>query len=811
MIRNYLKIAWRNIIGHKGYSILNIIGLSIGFAAVILIAAYVSYETSYDKHFTSANNIYRVNSSFYSKGELVRSTSMSPRKPAFELAEQVPGIQSATNSYLASNSLVVGREKRLINQDVLWANKDFLKVFGLKLLEGNPSTALNGPSTIILTQSKAKALFGNQSAMGQTIELNQGWSFEVTGIIADPPANTHLKYGYLASISRFLHYEDFRNALGWRNLIVYSYVRLHEASDAIQVEQSINNYVQANIGFLHKRNQDLHLSLQPVRNIHLDALFVDEMKVGGSRKYIYIISGIGIGILIIVLINFVNLATAISLKRTREIGVRKTFGARKSQLISQHLTESLMVNFIAAIFAVGIVIICQSLVAQFLEVSLNFELGEPFYWIAALTIFLSCTLLASAYPAFIVSSFKPRLALKGTISNRKTKSNNVRQILVTVQFIAAVFLTVSAVVVLKQVNYMRSYDLGLNMDHVLAMNAPSTFDTAWHNEEAVYQKAQKYDLFRTELKKYSFVEQVGACSNLPGEKSDMLRGSRVRKENGEVIDLKFSFREVDEGFLDVYKGKIIVGENFKKDFTEHRQEIIINETSCEVLGYSNPDEAIGKTLKFRRVSWRIVGVVSDFHLRDLSIPIGPEIFMNLHPSENGSYLARLKTNNYQQALSVIEGEWNKIYTEDPFHAFFSDAYFDRQYKKDIQFGKIFSFITLLAIFIANLGLVALTSLIISKRLKEIGVRKVLGASLKDIVFVMSKDTFKVMLLASFIGLPVAIYFLQNWLEAFAYHIDIPYLFTICCCLLVSLIALLSIGYFLMKVAVVNPVNILRDE
>jgi len=810
MIYNYIKIAIKNLLKNKGYSLINILGLSIGFAMVILIAAYVKYETSYDKHFSKSDDIYRVNSTLYSNDEIVRSSSKTPSKPAFELADQVSSIQYVTNSY-PEKCLVVSGDKKLVNQNVLWVSGDFFKVFGLKLLEGDPATALTAPSKIVLTASKAKVLFGNQSPIGQTVKINDGRAFEVKGIVADPPANTHLKYEYLMSVSTWLNYENMRNQNGWRNLLMYTYVRLHNEHNINNTEQSINNYIQQNIRFMHKRGQDLRLSLQPIQDIHLDASYIDEFEVGGNKKYIYIISIIGLAILIIVLINFINLSTALSLKRTRETGVRKTFGASRLQLIFQHLTESFLVNSLAILLALVIVFVCKQPIIQFFEVSLNFELTEPYYWITMLVIFTLCTLLSSAYPAFIVSSFKPQFALKGNIAKIKGRGYSIKQVLVLVQFIAAIFLTASAAVVLSQVKYMRSYDVGINMDQVLVMNAPATLNATWQNIDLIHNKANKYDLFRTKLKEHSFVEQVGSSRNIPGEESIQILNGLTRESTGESTDQKFSFRQVDEGFFEVYLAKILAGENFKPDLTEHRQEIIINETACKTFGFSQSNEAIGEIIKYRNVTWKIIAVVNDFHLRDLSVPIGPEIFLNVHPNEFGFYLVRLNTNNYQQALLTIENTWHEIYPEDPFHSFFSNTYFDQQYKKDIQFGKIFGFFTLLAIFIANLGLLAMVSLTTTENLKQIAIRRILGASNKAVFLLMSKGFLILIGIAACITVPLCWYFLTNWLNDFAYRIELKSVMFINVVLLIFIIAITNILYYAIKVLKHNPATIIREE
>ncbi|MFY0599550.1 MAG: ABC transporter permease [Cyclobacteriaceae bacterium] len=811
MLKNYIKVGFRSILKNRFFSSLNTLGLSIGFSACLLILGYVQFEHSYESHITNSNEVFRLNQYKYYQENLVSESARSPTRAAQVIPTDLAGVKAATRAY-PEPCLIRYEDKGLANQNVYWVDEGFFNVFEGILIKGNPETVLDAPLKMVITESKAFALFGDENPIGKQIKVNEGMPFVISGVVQDPPINTHFKYEYLASISTFVHYNWISEIGHWNHAWAYTYTSLEHGKDANRIEDALNELVQANIGDLKEKEQNIVLKLQPIADIHLHSHFNDEMEANGDIKYVYIVIGIGLAILLIVWINFVNLTTSLSLKRVKDTGVRKTFGATKLQLISQHLTESTLLNTFALLLSILIVAVSTPFFESFFQVQLDLQiLKNTNFWLGCLGIFSMGVILAAFYPAAVVSSFNPITALRGSMLNGKKSGTLVRSTLLTFQFVAAIFLTVSAIVVYLQVDFMRSYDLGINVSQTLVLRSPTTYNTSWDNIEMINKKAVKYDAFRQELNKYPFVKKVASCRNIPGEKAVREWNSIVKASTGEELFHKFEFRPIDENFFDVYEAELLAGRNFEKHLTTRKDEVIINEHTQRLLGYSTPEEAIGEVIKHNQHPRRIIGVIKDFHLKGLSNPIAPVIFINLHPSEFGYYLVKLDGHDLSKTVAQVEDIWRSFYPEDPFYSFFSDAFFNNQYEKDVQFGRIFTFFTILSIFIANLGLIALASLAVSERLKEIGIRKVLGATMGHIMQLMSLSLIRLMLIATAIALPVAWYFLSGWLDNFAYHIDIPIAALAISSLIILGIALFNIGYYVLKVAGTNPVTILKDE
>ncbi|MFY0625522.1 MAG: ABC transporter permease [Reichenbachiella sp.] len=811
MIKNFIKVGIRSIIKNRFYSALNTIGLAIGFSACLLILGYVQFEYSYESHIRNEENVYRLHQFNYYQGNIVSETANSPTRAAQVLPTDISGVKAATRAY-QEPCLIRYKDEGLVNQNVYWVDQSFFNVFDGILLKGNATTVLDGPLKMVITESKAFALFGNEDPIGKEIKVNEGMPFVVSGVVKDPPPNTHFKYEYLASLSTFVYYQWINEIGSWNNSWIYTYVCLEEEKKVEDIEFDINQLVQSRIGDLIQQEQNFELRLQSISDIHLKSHFNDEMEANGDIKYIYIVLGIGLAILLIVWINFVNLSTSLSLKRIKETGVRKTFGATRFQLVFQHLTESTLLNTFALLLAILIVSISVPFFQSYFQVQLDLHvLQNTDFWFGALLIYCIGVLLAAFYPAVIVSSFNPITALRGTIVKGKKSGALVRNTLLTFQFVAAIFLTISALVVYLQVDFMRSHDLGINVDQTLVIRSPTTYNSAWNDTLKINKKAIKYDAFRQELNTYPFVKKVASCRNIPGEKSKRVWNSITNVSNGEELFHKFDFRPIDENFFKVYQAEILAGRNFDKHLTTRKDEIIINEKTQNLLGFTSPEVAIGKSIKHQQHSRRIIGVVKDFHLKGLSNPISPAIFINSHPSEFGYYLVKLDSKELSTAVSEIENIWFKFYPEDPFYSFFSDSFFNDQYEKDVQFGKIFTFFTILSIFIANLGLIALASLAVSERLKEIGIRKLLGANMSHIMGLMSLSLVKLVAISTAFAVPIAWYFLNGWLNLFAYHIDIPISVLVFSSLIILGFALFNVSYYVLKVARTNPVLILKDE
>jgi putative ABC transport system permease protein len=811
MFKNYFKTGYRSLLKNRFHTSLNLLGLAMGFSACMLIAGYIRYEFSYEAHIEDVENVYRITYSSFENDQLIRESAKSPSRLGQVMTQEVPGVEASIRAY-PEQCLIRLNDTKFIDQKVWWVDKEFFDVFQGLLIKGNPKTVLDAPMKIVITETKAQALFGYENPIGKEIKINEGIPMLVTGVVKNAPENSHLPFDYIASLSTFVHYNWIKSEGDWREPWLYSYAKLDEQAKMSTIQSGLDELVYANTQDVRDKGREVRLDLQPIQTIHLESHLPDEAGANGDIKYIYIVGGIGVAIFFIVLINFINLSTALSLKKTKDTGVRKTFGATRVQLIMQHLVEAFLLTLIAFLVSVVVVLVSGNLLEQFLDVKFNLTILElPQFWFGLLLLVLFLVAIASFYPAMIIANYSPINALKGKLVKGKKSGEFVQQSLLVAQFVAAIFLTTGATIVFKQVQYMRSSDLGIELDHTLIMQGPNTYNSAWNDFESLKVKRKQFETFSQELSGLSGVRAVGSSWHIPGEEARYPADNVKRVDTGEAIAATFAVSRIDHGFFPVFQPKFLAGENFRKEEELITDLLIINDTARKTLGFKSPHEAVGNSLKINNRVLRIQAVIADFHMKGLSSPIEPMLFENRHPHEFGYYLVKLGGQSISNTLAEIESIWNGLYPNDPFYSFFSDAKFNDQYLNDERFGRIFGFFTFISIFIAILGLVALISLTVAERMKEIGVRRVLGASMLAITTLLSTRLVRIVLLALFISLPLSWLVLSNWLNGFAYRIDMPVFVMAACGLVVFAVALLSVGFYIMKAGSVNPVTILRDE
>jgi len=810
LFQSHIKSAFRGLSKNRFYTLVNLVGLISGITACLLIVGYINYESSYDTHFSNSGELFRVDYHKFDHGKQAITSAKTPSRLAQIAPSDLPQVTAACRVY-PEPCLIRFEDKKLASQKVLWVDASFLEVFQGILLQGDPSTALKGPDKMVVTESTAKALFGNRNPIGQQLKVNEGMPFEITGVVKDPPAGTHMKFDYLTSISTFTKYGWMPEIGDWYGNWVYTYMTTKPGITRQQLQQSIDRLAEANFEFLKKSDQNAALEVQPMQSIHLHSHQPDELYANGDIKYLYVIGGVGIAILIMIWINFVNLSTALSLTQVRQIGVRKTFGATKRQLIAQKITESAVINLAALALSILLVVISHSFFEQLIGIKLNFSIiGNPQYWLIITGIFIVGIGLSALYPAWVIASFSPIQALKSQITQH-SGSHTVRQLLITVQFAAAIFLTLGSVVVYQQIKYMQHQDLGANMDHLLVMRGPTTLNAASDDSVNVLIKINRYDHFRKDLKQYAFVQNVTSTFHVPGEDIRHKTDEVSREDTGEKTRTTFSIGQIDEEFFPAYGVKILAGKNFERDLKQQHHYVILNEEAVRTLGYASPENAVGKIIRFNSQTWRIQGVAHDFHQKALTESVKPMIFINRHPHEFGYYIVKFNTDDVRSAVNQVKSKWLATYPDDPFYMFFADDYFNKQYERDEQFGRLFSIFTILSILIANLGLIAITSFAIARRSKEIGIRKVLGANMQQIIFLMFRGFLSPISIAVLIGLPVGWWLLSRWLENYAYHISISPFWLILCAGAIFLISLVNVGYYVSRLTLNNPSEVLRDE
>ncbi|MFC2161130.1 ABC transporter permease [Acidobacteriota bacterium] len=784
MFRYYLKITFRNIKRYKGYSFINITGLSIGIFLFLLIIMFVKSEFSYDRFNENFHRIYRVGSS-------VNQTSMAPGV-AKEIAEQIPDVEKVTRARIMGDYFVSYRSTDNTNTQktikipiVRWADHTFFDIFSLEMISGDPKTALADPASLVLTESMAKRIFNNEDPVGTIVQVNNAYDVKVTGVIKDPK-NFHLTFDALGSYIS-LSQRDKESLDSWNTP---TYILLPENHNQALIENQITELFTER---LKDRNPDIAFFLTPLKDIY----FGGGSGKHGNRQTAYIFLAVAFFILLIACINFVNLSTARASVRAKEVGLRKVVGSNRGILITQFLGESTFFTLLA--FLISMVLLglflpsFNTLIEEQLTFSVFFDLPMIMLLVCGIVL---VGITAGLYPAFYLSAFHPSTILNGEKTKGK-KSILFRRILIVFQFAISVVLIIGTITVFKQLQYMKNRDLGFQKEQVLLFDLKG-------------DARKNQDEFRQKLLQSSYIQQVSFSQGFPGR---VYNWESFDHEDGRQL---FAVFTVDPDYFDVYGFVLEQGRLFSWDQrTDMFDKCIMNEAAVRVFGLDSP---VGKVFNhtrwqassFPRKQVEVIGVVKDFHFASLHQEIQPLVF-SWNPGWLWMANVRLSSTNIQDAMSYIQKTWKEIVPGFPFEFSFMDERFDRQYKRDERFGKIFTYFAGLGILIAALGLFGLASFMAEQRTKEIGIRKVLGASVGSILVLLSKEFTKWVFVAIVIAWPVAYFVMNKWLENFAYRIQIGVLIFIVSTCLALLVALVTVFYQAARAATANPVDSLRCE
>ena len=795
MFKNYLKISFRNLWRAKGYSAINLAGLATGMACFILILLWVQDELSYDKFHENTNRLFRVVRLDRDDPSQGVCRAGAPWGPA--LYNDFPEVENFVRFRGHGRTLMSSGDKGFYESEGLYADSTIFEVFTFPLLKGNPKTALTRPNTMVINERMAEKYFGTEDPVGQSLVFNNQDEFEITGLMQNIPANSHIKFDYL--IPFFMYQRWDTSEWGVNNF--YTYLLLAEGT-ATQLEAKIPEFLERHAG---ERTAVASINkLQPITDIHLHSNLLRELEANGDIANVYIFSAIAIFILLIACINFMNLATARSANRAKEVGIRKVVGSQRLQLIKQFLGESIFLSIIGILLAVGLV---ELLIPNFNELSgkqLSLDFGNNVFLLTGLLFMaLIVGFISGAYPAFFLSSFKPIAAIKGDVGSGKS-SSILRKGLVILQFAISITLIVGTAVVYRQLNYMSSKKLGFDREQVLVIRMD--------NSEI---KAKK-ELFRNELLRNPAISGVSATSNLLGGGDWGMPFSYA----GSGDENRFSARVlvVDPNFVETLGMQIVDGRNFSYEFTtDISAAYILNESAVKQIGFDNP---VGKyfgrpTEKNDQGEWdyekgSVVGVIKDFHFRSFHEEIQPMVLFMI--PEWFSYLSvRIRTENISTTIDFVENKWHEFDPNRPFDYFFLDEIFDQMYRAEQRFGNTFVAFSVIAVVIACLGLFGLASFMAERRTKEIGIRKVLGASIINIVSQLSKDFTKWVIFANLIAWPVAFFVMTKWLQNFAYQVGMSLDTFLLAGVLALLIALLTVSFHAIKAAISNPVDALRHE
>ncbi len=792
MLRNYFKIAWRNLTKNAVFSLINIIGLTIGMTACFLIALYVNFESSYDAFNTKADRTYRLVTDIINPSETI-NTNTTAWAYAPNLKNDFPEVETTVRVY-GGSFLVIKDEVKFQEEKTLFADSTLFKIFDFKMVNGNPNTALAEPYSIVFTKTGAKKYFGDKDPVGQSLIFSGDMHpAKVTGVIEDIPENSMVRTDMLVSMSTLTE-DVFKGVESqWGNFDPITYLLLKEGTDYKSFEKKLPGFIlHHNSAEMKELMVDYKLMLQPLKSVYIHS---NRQGEKGAAENIYTFSIVALFILIIACINFINLSTARSVERAKEVGIRKVVGALRGQLNRQFMAESVLPCLIAFVLTVALSALLIPSFNQLAGKTISAGILEnPCYLLILFGGSLVIGLLAGVYPALVLSSFQPVPVLKGRFTSG-TRGIFLRKGLVVTQFTISIVLIISTIIVYNQMSFMRGYDLGFTKDQVLVVKTEG--DKARHS-------------FKESLVGIPGVKIAAASGAVPGARYEEAY-SKIENKVGEmqITGLPLYFVEFD--FIEVYKLKMAAGRPFSRKFmTDTTQAMVINEAAVRHLGYHSAEEAIGKKFDQWERQGQIIGVVKDFHFKSLQESVKP-LTMRIEPFASTMVSIQIDGSNGQATLKAVEAKWKEILPQRPFNYFFADEYYDRQYRSEDQFGKLFLNFSVLAILISCLGLLGLASYSTLQRTKEIGVRKVLGASVTTIVTLLSRDFVKLVLVAFIIAAPLSWYLMYKWLENFAYQTKIYWWIFALAGAVAFLIAVVTISYQAIKAAISNPVKSLRTE
>jgi len=797
MLQNYFKVTIRNLVRNKVYSTINIAGLAIGISSCILIFLYIQHELSYDKSFKNSDRIYRVVSEIHSNGQEMKwAISPGPLGPV--MATEYPEVEQMTRLIGGGKQAVRFGNKVFYIDNVYTVDSTFFSVFDYPFVAGNPETALQEPNSVVVTEEVAQKFFGGaMSALNKLLKISNK-SYKVTGVIALQGAS-HLKPDILIPLaSRGKSYLQNLDT-GWGQYVGYTYLLLHDSEQAASLQEKLSDFFERKIKENPSDPLNVIFHLQKLPNIYFQNEWQMQVSETGSLSYLYIFAAVAIFILFIASINYINLATARSAKRAKEVGMRKAIGAYRSQIIFQFLSESLFLSLLATILALVIVELTLPAFNVITEKNIASEyLLNPELILAILALILFIGVVAGSYPAFFLSHYKPTEVLK---SNNTPRGGNsmLRKSLVVLQFTISLVLIIGTVVIYSQMLFLRNANLGFNQEQVLALDIPIS-NQNYH---------EKLAQLKNELLKSPQVVQTSTVQNLPGQQTsmsdfDLEIDHKTETKNLNVINVGYHY-------LNLMDIKLVAGRNFSEDMpTDKDHAYIINEAAAKEFGWVEP---IGKEIRFNAkdsTSGKVIGVIKDYNYKSLHTKVEP-LVLYLWPN-NGYLLARINTSvNLSSTLKDIEQVWQKYYPDYPMEHHFLDESFQQQYRAEEKMLTIFGYFAGLTILIACLGLFGLASFTAEQRNKEIGIRKVLGSSVSGIVILLSKNFALLVLIAIMLAIPIAWYGMNKWLQDFAYRVELSWWIFALAGLVAMAIALLTVSYQALKAAVADPVKALRTE
>ena len=802
MLRHYWNTAVRNLLRNTLFTSINSIGLSLSIAIFFALSGYVAYQFSYDKFYENGDRIYRINYFEYQQAQPVLQSARTHDRTALLVHEYVPQVEAVTRVY-NEKAYVFNENVRIVDQDMLFVDSSFFKVFPVKLLSGSIDNSLTAPKSVMISQSQAKAYFGDKDPVGETLFFNERLPFIVTGVFEDIPSNSSIDFDFLLSWSTMPFYGWVTKDGEFKEPWTFTFVRIREhVTDIESINQRLTAMAKEHITTLEKRGHTARQELRAYEDLHLEPTLSGEIKPTVSRTLLYTLISMAIFILVAAWINYINLSLARSLERADEIGVRKVFGANRIIISGQFLLEAFILSVVTFLIGLLLYSLFSGPLSYLLFTNVQFASPSAAQWAIYFLAFVTVTTLVAFYPAYFISNYKPALILKNKLGGGKGKANLLHQSLMVFQLFLAVGIVTVTLIAGRQVKFMREFDTGFNAKQTITLRGPAST-----NSDSL--RKTRFITFRDEVLQHQAFVSGTSTMNIPGEEIRFhdegvhaVGGNSKRKQS-------FWLMWIDEGYQETFGMTLLEGRNFTPN--DSRETCMINESAALALGFENPKDAVNTTLiTGEQKSLTIIGLWKDYHHESVRKAVEPIIFIHHHPHEYGYYSFQVQS-GASDYLPVLQQIWKKHYPNDTFTYYFMDRFFEAQYKADLLFERLLGLFSFISMTVACLGLFGMATLAMVKRTKEIGVRKVLGASVWNIIMMLSKSYVRLIIISCAFAFPIAYYFTHQWLQGFAYKINISWWMILLPGLIVLVATLLTISSQSLRAALANPAKVLRDQ
>lgn len=801
MLRHYIITAFRNLLRNRLFTTINLVGLSLSIVIFLALTGYVNYQFSFDKFYPGGDRIYRINYFEYQEGQPVLESARTHDGTALLVHEYVAQVEAVARAY-NEKALIFSEDVRIVDQDMLFADSSFVKVFPLKLISGSAEDGLKAPHTVLISRSQAEAYFGDDDPMGKMLYFNEHLPITVTGIFEDIPENNSFNFDFLVSWSTMVYNGWASRDGSFNNPGVFTFVRLKEnVTDIEAVNRGLTALAMEHISYLEKRGHTARHELRPYEELHTARSLSGESSPTISKTLLYALLSLAAFIMVAAWINYVNLSIARLLERSGEIGVRKVFGGSRLAISGQFLVEAVILSSVTFIVGVGLFYLLSGSFATYIFERFPLPMPEPSRLVLYFVLFTLCTTLVAFYPAHFMSRFKPVLILRNKLGSGKGRTSILHQSLMAFQLFLAVAVVGITLIAGKQIAFMRQFDSGFNTRNTITLRGPAST-----NSDSL--RYTRYTQFRAEVLQLPEFANGTASMNIPGQEIRFQDAGVHAVGSSNLKKQSYWTMLIDEGYQETFGLKLVSGRNFNQK--EFDNTVIINETAARALGYSEPADAVNTDIiTNENKTYTIVGVWKDYHHESVRKSVDPILFFHTHPWEYGYYSFNVASSQGDY-LKKLESVWDKHYPNDQFVYYFMDDFFARQYAADQFFGKLLWLFSVISILVASLGLFGMATLAIVKRTKEIAVRKVLGATIPGLLFMLSKTYVKLIIIGCLFAFPLAYYLIQKWLGGFVYRINIEWWMFLLPGVLVLVTTLITIAGQSFRAARANPAESLRD-